>query len=571
MAWSLGEYLPTAGEITVAETLTLLETSSPGLADGVACGLYALWLGSGISLDRVVGVPAVIGRVIEYLRSHMDPMNDACSYRIALDQVLSRLSAPERQLLHLDQPVEDWPPDDRKAITCRLAGFYSEVLETQIDGETDADFLLWQAVDVPGIFTGEDPDAEHLCIVILTLEGAFRDISSANWDYLIEAAERELTGTVGSQIDVCIRAGDFQGAGARAKLLKYHGCAVKAVAEPAVYRPLLIARTPQIQGYRLNSAYNVMRGHLVSLVQQRRTLMIGFSAQDNDVQEIFVEGAQHSNWDWNAALKAFVFAEEALKQGQKGVLTSAYGEDNYHSNRIVIEAEARVRAFAKPLLIALLLNVLELKVAALAELGLPVAWSAGEKTAVVSGLRHLRNEAAAIATEPLAFIRRLIAALNHGQDLFQHGSTDHGRYLPISRETLQQIGGLNAATGLRQASVALALLGCGAEVGSWRLTNDAIGNTPILLDQDGKTTRVFVAANDYVASSMVQNGHVDPESDDTVVLLSASARQRNARFPGGKYGRDGKVKLREICMTSVLGDSADAADLLETFKRTASL
>lgn len=563
--------MPTAGEITVAETLRLLEASFPALSDGVARGLYALWLGSGISLERVVGVPAVIGRVIEYLRSRMDPANDACRYKVALDQVLSQLSPPERQLLHLDQPIENWPPDDRKAITCRLAGFYSEVLETQLEGEADADFLLWKAVDVPGSFTGDDPDAEHLCIVMLTLEGAFRDISSANWDYLIEAAERELAGAVGSQIDVCIRAGDFQGAGGRAKLLKYHGCAVRAVAEPDIYRPLLIARTPQIQGYRLNAAYNVMRGHLVTLVQQRRTLMMGFSAQDNDVQEIFVEGAHNSNWDWTAALKAFVFAEETLKQGQKGVLTSAYGEATYHANRVVIEANARVRAFAKPLLIALLLNVLELKAVALCDLALPAAWLADEKAAVSIGLRHLRDGAAATVADPLVFVRQLIHALNHGQDLFQHGNTNHGRYLPISREALQQIEGVNAATGLRQASLALALLGRGAEATNWVLINDAASNTPILLDQAGKTTRVFLAANDYVASSMVQNGHVDPESDNTVVLLSASARQHNARFPGGKYGRDGKVKLREICMTSVIQDATDAADLLETFKRRASL
>ncbi|KQZ72689.1 hypothetical protein ASE06_09375 [Sphingopyxis sp. Root214] len=501
----------------------------------------------------------------------MDPADNGCRYKIALDQVITQLSPPERQLLHLDQPVEDWPANDRLTVTCRLAGFYSEVLETQLDGEADADFLLWQAVDVPGSFTGDDPDAEHLCIVMLTLEGAFRDISSANWDYLIEAAERELAGTVGSQIDVCIRAGDFQGAGGRAKLLKYHGCAVKAVAEPDIYRPLLIARTPQIQGYRLNAAYNVMRGHLVTLVQQRRTLMIGFSAQDNDVQEIFVEGAQHSNWDWNAAMKAFIFAEEDLKQGQKGVLTSAYGEPNYHANRVAIEADARVRAFAKPLLIALLLNVLELKVAALTELGLPAGWLADQKVAIASGLRQLRDGAAATAADPLAFVRRVISALNHGQDLFQHGNSDHGRYLPISRDSLQQIGGVSAATGLRQASVALALLGHGAEAGDWGISNDTAGNTPMRLDQEGKTTRVFLAANDYVASSMVQNGHVDPDSDDTVVLLSASARQRNARFPGGKYGRDGKVNLREICMSSVIEDATDAADLLESFKRSASL
>jgi len=170
----VGGRLPTAWEITVAETLSLLDADFPEVARAVASGRYALWLGSGISLDRVVGVPAVIGRVIEFLRSNMAVGNPTCRYKVALDQILQLLSEPEQACLHLDQPIEDWPPEHRKVVTCRLAESYSRVLNTPVAGEADVDFLLWKAVDVPGSFTGEDPDAEHLCVVMLTLEGAFR-------------------------------------------------------------------------------------------------------------------------------------------------------------------------------------------------------------------------------------------------------------------------------------------------------------------------------------------------------------------------------------------------------------
>ena len=567
----MGGRLPAAWEISVAETIALLEADFPGMAGAVARGSYALWLGSGISLDRVVGVPAVIGRVIEYLRSRMDAGNPACRYKVALNQVLANLSPPERERLHLDLPIDNWPEADRRSITSRLAGFYAEVLETPLEGETEPDFLLWTAVDVPGSFTGDDPDVEHLCVVMLTLEGAFRDITSANWDYLIEAAERALTGAVGTKIDVCISAADFQNAVGRAKLLKYHGCAARAVGNADVYRPLLIARTPQITQYGVNAAYTVMRDHLTALVQQRRTLMIGFSAQDTDIQQIFVNGAHGSGWEWNAAPTAFLFAEDGLSGGQRGILASAYG-DQYAPHRPAIEEAARVRAFAKPLLLALLLTVLELKASALADLGLPAAWNSAERNTVKDGLRHIRD-AAATAAEPerLDFIARLIAAMMLGLDLYHHGKSDTGRYIPLSSEPIQQIPDVPEPTGLRQAAIALALLGKGAADGNWSISAGTATTTPINLQQGTRVTRVFIAANDDVAGKMIQAGHLDPDSDDTVLLLSASPKARQARSPSGPRGRTGKIGLREICMTSVIDTAGDAVGLISEFKRSASL
>jgi hypothetical protein len=567
----MGGRLPAAHEISVAETIALLEADFPGVVGAVARGSYALWLGSGISLDRVVGVPAVIGRVIEYLRCRIDAGSAACRYKVALDQVLANLSPPEHEKVHLDLPIDDWPEADRRAITSRLAGFYAEVLETPLEGEADPDFLLWTAVDVPGSFTGDDPDVEHLCVVMLMLEGAFRDITSANWDYLIEAAERTLTGAVGTNIDVCIRAADFQNAAGRAKLLKYHGCAVRAVGDAAVYRSLLIARAPQITQYGVNAAYTVMRDHLTGLVQQRRTLMIGFSAQDIDIQQIFVNGAHGSGWEWNAAPAAFLFAEDNLSPGQRSILASAYA-DQYAPHRLAIEEAARVRAFAKPLLLALLLTVLELKAGALADLGLPAAWNPAERNTLKDGLRHIRDAAATVAEpERLEFIRKLIAAMMLGLDLYHHGKSDTGRYIPLSSGPVQQIADVPEPTGLRQAAIALALLGNGAAHGDWSISTGTAATTPINLQQGTRVTRIFVAANDDVAGKLIQAGHIDPNSDDTVLLLSASPKARKARSPLGPKGRTGKIGLREICMTSMIDTAADAEDLIGAFKRNASL
>ncbi len=501
----------------------------------------------------------------------MDVGNPGCRYKVALDQVLANLSQPEREKLHLDLPIDGWPEADRRAITSRLAGFYAEVLETPLEGEAEPDFLLWTAVDVPGSFTGDDPDVEHLCVVMLTLEGAFRDITSANWDYLIVAAERQLTGEVGTKIDVWIRAVDFQNAGGRAKLLKYHGCAVRAVENPAVYRPLLIARTPQITQYGVNAAYAVMRDHLTNLVQERRTLMIGFSAQDTDVRLIFVNGAHGSGWEWNAAPTAFLFAEEGLSAGQRDILASAYGAQ-YDPHRPAILEAARIRAFAKPLLIALLLMVLELKASALADLGLPAAWNPAERNIIKDGLRNIRDSGA-IAAEPerLDFMRRLIAAMMLGLDLYHHGKCESGRYIPLTSEPIQQIADVPEPTGLRQAAIALALLGKGAADGDWSISAGTAAITPINRQRGTDGTRVFVAANDDVAGKMIQAGHIDPDSDDTILLLSASPKARQARSPSGPMGRTGKIGLREICMTSVIDTAVDASDLISAFKRSASL
>lgn len=564
--------MPAAHEITVLEALALLDGEHAGLAQGVARRDYVLWLGSGISLDRIVGVRGVIARVLDYLRERRNISDPQCRYNRALDEILAELTAPERALVDLDQPVSAWPVEDSYAVLTRLAGKYSQVLSTLLDGEAEEDFLLWTAVDVPNTFTTEDPDVEHLCIVMLALEGAFNNISSANWDYLIEAAERELTGG-NTMLDVCIQAADFQAAGADIKLLKFHGCAALAAATPLTYRPLLIAREQQIVNYRNNASYGAMRHHLIGLIQQRRTLMIGFSVQDVDVQQMFMDAYENSQWAWANPPPAFVFAEDHLSQGQKLVLSSVYPND-YQANRAAIEASACCRAYGKPLLLALLLEVYTVKLTALCDLAVP-NWTPGARTALHAGIVRLRDKIASGA-EPdrLAFTRLFVTIQSTLLHLYHAGQANPAvPYHPITPAPVQRVAQLPASMGLKQAAVVMALLGNGDADGSWAVEVRAPtpDTPPITVRSGDRTTPIFVAANDDVAVQMIGDGIFDLESDDAVLVLSASPVDRQQRSPVSAPGRTGRQAMREISMSRLIANSENDADMLELFKRAAAL
>jgi hypothetical protein len=107
--------------------------------------------------------------------------------------------------------------------------------------------LLWEAVDVVRAYADptKTPDVEHLCVAVLALEGVVSDIASPNWDGLVERAVAELGGPA-PVLRVCVLPEETRALKLRATLYKFHGCAVKAGADEAQYRGVLVGRQSQI-------------------------------------------------------------------------------------------------------------------------------------------------------------------------------------------------------------------------------------------------------------------------------------------------------------------------------------
>jgi len=436
---------PTAAEISVRQALALLDDPFAELAEGIGERRYALWLGSGISRGRVDDLNAVIERVLTYLHASADFENPNCTYVRALNEAieLAQLSAEERMAFDLAEPIADWAL--LPTIVDRLRNSYARLLDIRIDGH-QADHLLWDVVNVPGTFADPalEPDCEHLCVALLVIEGCLAKIACANWDGLIEQAVNELSGGAGDILRVCVRDEDFREPALRARIMKFHGCAVRASADPAAYRALLVGRQSQIVAWPENLQVAVMRQQLINLATLSPTLMIGLSAQDANIQAVFIKGQATMGWDWPCHPPAYVFAEEVLGPDQTTLLKCVY-RDAYDANRHSIEVGAQIRAFAKPLLTALVLYSLWRKLSVFLGSAPAPNFQAAEFDELTAGLLHFRNRIADLA-EPdrLEFIRAFVEATGRALHLFREGrSLEAGApiYRPLSITPLNQIAG----------------------------------------------------------------------------------------------------------------------------------
>ncbi len=571
---------PTALTIKIRQVIDLLDGDFAALAEGIAQRRYAFWLGSGISRERVDDLKRVIARVLTYLCDRIDPAVANCRFRMALDEALShaQLSAAERAAIDFARPVEEWPVLD--TVLARLTGAYARLLDVRVEGEAD-DYLLWEAVDVSTTFAaaGAKPDCEHLCIAILAIEGVVPDVASANWDGLIEAAVDELTETSGTTLRICVRAEDLREPPLPTRLLKFHGCAVRAGLDPATYRPLLIARLSQITQWRHNPAYTMMRRQLVDLATTKPTLMIGLSAQDSNIQDLFAEGEALMTWAWPCSPPAHVFAEEALGHDQRNLLRCVY-RAAYTANGPAIEAGARFRAFAKPLLTALVLHVLCTKLRAFTRAVNAPSLTAADRAELENGIVVLRDRVAATA-EPdrLTFIRDFVRGVARGLTLFQEGA------MPVARSRAYRALGASPVhmipddptlptSGVREMAAALALLGLGDADASWAVApGDATqpNDGAIRITSPAGSARVFFAAHSGAGVQLEINAIVGPDDGDAIIIHSTASVPRMARSPRASPGRTGRAGLRNVGMAELLRDAADATELRRRFREEAAL
>lgn len=565
----MGDALPTATSISIAETIDLLDGPLSSFSEGFQAGLYALWLGSGISRERVVGLDGVLAKLLENLRLRITGAD--CEHHRTFNRILglADLSADEMAQIDLTRPVASWPIHG--VLIDRLWNKYSKVLGTEVQ-DKPFDYLLWEVLDFPTTFAAQKADVEHLAIAMLVLEGVVSDLATANWDGLLEAAMVEL-GRPNETFRVAVTGDDLRGPPGIGTLYKFHGCANRAIENEAEYRPLLVARAADITHWALSPRFTQMREQLRALIARSRTLMVGLSGQDTNIQQLF--GA--NGWVWNSVPVPIVFTAQDLSDGQKSILEGAYLGD-YEANRDQIRADATLPAFGKPLLLALLLSTLFGKLAAFAGLlTSPTVGDAG-KQRLAEGLKALELAAAQAGNadryECAQTIAGLIGRVSE-QFLGGPGSASRRPYMPLSSQPahLMQHDPAIGFSGRPEAAAALGLIGQGLTANRWSVGIDnpeQPTSGALRLVAPGAEARVFLAANDENISMLVASGAFDEEDADVVVICSRKITPRQQRSPSASR-RTLKVPLRYVSVSDLLDGSSSFDDVQIRFNNEVGL
>jgi hypothetical protein len=562
----------TAATISVLDVLKLLDNQFAGLADGVARGKYVLWLGSGVSRNRVDGLPEVLRRILRFLQSQIDVAKADCRFRRALTDILSAagISASERAAINVQLPVEEWPHIN--ALIDRLAANYAKVLGVSVKDEA-LDYLLWSGADVRKTYgrSDIDPDVEHFSVAILGLEGAVSQVATANWDGLIEKAFKELGGA--GSLRVVVTAGDLQTDPARVRLIKFHGCAVLAANDEATYRPLLVARQSQIDGFTTDKAHEAIVQALTTLLMTNPTLMVGLSAQDSNIRLLVAKAAGILPWKWPTNRHACVFCEDDLSADHAAALERAYGDD-YAKNVDEIRQAAVLAAYGKPLLLALVLDSLTKKLCVLAEIATTARLASTDVDSMKSALINLRDVIAGLA-EPdrEKFLTGIVETVSNIVGAFEEGSAavgpGLGRYRPLSTHAPQQIAAHHtAASGRAELGVGLALLALGHSNGTWNIAIDSPVTGALAVTAPTGRARLFFVANEQAAIGLAEHHKLDGQ---TVIVHSLKRAARMARSPVGSRGRTGVPAPRELSIGQIISEVGTLNDLVDRFRHEAVL
>ncbi|MGX5651522.1 SIR2 family protein [Hydrogenophaga borbori] len=570
--------VPPAAAISVRDTLDLLDNAFTSFAEGVANGRYSFWLGSGISLGVVPGLWGVIETVIEFLRVSRDPADATCKFNRALGEALqlAGLNAVQVAALDLTVPFNTLPKPTSEPIVSALLKNYAKLLAIRV-GTEPFDYLVWNVVKVPETYAAAalQPDVEHLCLAALSLEGVATDMVSANWDPLVERAVAALTnGNEALAPTVVAKPDEVQLHRNRARIIKFHGCAAKAAANEADYRQWLVARHAQIIGWCGNLANQPFMTALVALINEKPTFMLGLSAQDGNIQHVFQTAAKQVAWDINATPPGYVFSENELGLDQRSLLENVYGNQITPANYDAVCDAARIQAFAKPLLTALLLDVLARKLVALIGL-MPGPLPGHERQPLIDGIARLRNDLASAATTSVPFIVGLLERWARASQLLRAGEVTQPdvKYIPISADAIPGMAGNQdqAALGLREAAVALGLLGAGVGRGDWSLDAEpataGAGAVAVTSTRPGAIrTKVYLTANAYFAMLLVGNGELN-ELEAPILIQAKPLIPSISRSPVGSFGRTGVPPTREISIASMMDACVTFDELYADFRR----
>ena len=566
---------PSAAMITVRATLAMLDGPKREIADGVSNDQYVLWLGSGISRDRMPDLCNLAKHVLMTLQGRIDQADGVCRFRKALNAIVTLANPSATEWGSIDYAVvpDQWPDFD--TIAGRLVNNYARMLNVSVDGE-EADYLLWDVLDAAILYSDPTvaPDAEHLCLAALAIEGVASEMPSANWDPLVERAVLDLAGTQ-PVLRVVVAPEDVRWNRRRANLYKFHGCAQAACDNPTRFRQLLVARQNQINAWVANNP--VMGPFLTHLIATKGTLMLGLSAQDSNIQGLFAEAQAHLAWRWPSHPPAYAFSENALGGDQESLLQNVYHLDYTAANRPQMETEALVQAYAKPLLLSLYLFVITAKLQLLVGHGLP-GLAIADRDKLHAGLVHARDLIADAMIPTADAVSELLLLSGRTLSMLRDGALPDpagGIYTPVSPDPLDRMAAdpTLAGSGICQFAVASGLIGLGLERGHWSADMpDGTGPSAgalILVGRSGPA-KVYFAANPRAAIRLGTNGLI-ADNDDAVIIHSHENPPAMPRFPRRAPGRTGLAVIREVSIEDLLAGGTEVEDLLERFRNKVAL
>lgn len=567
-AMTLGEAQPTAGSVTARQVVSQLLPALTGFEAAFLRGEYALWLGAGISRDRMPDVSKLIFKVLEFARLHVDVDDPNCPYRRLIDKAIELADLSESEIVGIDvtTPLAEWPAGP--TLVRRLGRQYSTLLDVPIVGEP-IDFLVWDAVDVPGTYANPDvpPDLEHYAISALIIEGVVTEIVSANWDGLVERAFAELSGgSLG--LRVLIDSDDFRGGSARAEILKFHGCGIRARDNEDRYRSYLVGRRSQITVWPHDEDHVIMRKRMAEVAATKRTLMIGLSGQDTNIQDLFAQAQADFAWPWPDSAPAVLFAEDAVGIDQQNILRVVY-RAGYEPHGHSIDSGSLVRAYSKPLLAALFAMTLASKLEGLARLAAP-SINTDDGSVAMRGMRAYFAQRMGTDTET----RALLSDVGRAMMLFSNGAlpAPFGRYVPLSSSPTDHLEAdpmLNAS-GLPQAALALVALAAEHRRGSWELsaeTHDADSLGPVLqIDAGGRIAKVWFVANASSAVKLEMTGFIGSDDEESVVISSDYEVFGAQRSPSADIGRTGHAGIRRVHMPELVASASSFDEVREALR-----
>ncbi|MDE1918782.1 MAG: SIR2 family protein [Sphingomonadales bacterium] len=566
---------PAAATISVRATLAMLDGDKREIADGVANDQYVFWLGSGISRDKMPDLRDVAKRVLVALQERIVVGAPDCRFRKALTAilVLAGPSPEEWGRIDLDTAPTGWADFD--SLAARLVNNYARMLNVAVDGEK-ADYLLWDILDAANVYADSaiEPDSEHLCLAALAIEGVVSDMPTANWDTLIERAIMKLAGCQ-PVLRVVVAPGEVRWNRQRANLYKFHGCAQRAIDDEGRFRDLLVARSSQINSWAAQNP--VLAAEMTRFIVTRPTLMLGLSAQDSNIQGLFAAAQATLAWPWPSHPPAYAFSENALGADQEGLLQNVYHADYNVANRPLMEAEALVQAYAKPLLLALYLHIMTAKLKRLVELGVPGIADA-DRDKLHEGLEYARNCVADGVSPDSAIVTELIEHCGRAMSLFRSGDLPmlaNGIYAPLTAEPLHRMPADMAipSSGLCQFAIANGLIGLGLARGHWTATKADLADPAsgaMVLDGRSGPAKIYFAANAQAAIKLGTNGLV-AENDDAVIIHSHVIPPSMPRSPRRPPGRTGLARTRETSIESLLAGGADVEAMLDLFRSQVAL